>query len=191
MQRGEVVEILYEPEVPWFKVITRRVHRLQVTAFLQRKLREIVEQDTDLLDLEAHRRHVDRGDLAVPVDISVVAAAPRVLPWALFEQEMKTDGSRFYSHRFPDSMAQLPYLALWRGLEETNEWDVFSLFKHLGRFWKGAGAPSSITDLRRLVGCDMSYNMAGKLVYIGADSRPDAVVKGLEALDTLFALAVS
>ncbi|POR39804.1 Uncharacterized protein TPAR_00024 [Tolypocladium paradoxum] len=188
--QNEVIELLYEPDIPWFKAITDRVHQKPVTEFIQRLLTTIVEKDSDLLGIDRSNQARNRGYDA-PVDVKVVGSDSRVLPWSRLQNEVDIDEGWFDAHRFPCNMQDIKHRAVWRGLESMDGWTVDYFFDLLESEWKHAGAPTCITELEELVQCQISYNLAANLVYVGSKQLHLGVIeKALKTLDSLLRITV-
>lgn len=187
--QDEVIELLYEPDIPWFKAITDRVHQQPVTEYVQRLLTAIVQKDSDSLGVDRSNQASNRG-FDAPVDVKIVGSDSRVLPWSRLKNEADRDDGRFDAHRFPCNMQDLRYRAVWRGLELMDGWTLAYFFKLLESEWKHAGAPTCITELEELVPCQISHNLAANLVYVGSNLHLGVVEKALKTLDALLRITV-
>ncbi|KAL3964053.1 hypothetical protein ACCO45_001057 [Purpureocillium lilacinum] len=162
---GQVLEILYEPDVPWFKIITEQVHQQKVTHFVQKQLLAIVEQDAGLVDPE--QRKQEEPSQAAFADVAILANSP------------VSSRGRALRHQ-----------TTWRGLEERG-WDFPAFFDILETHWKHAGAPASILGLETLTRCQVTHNMAGSLAYVGTDFDQATLDKAISTLDNLVCVAVA
>ncbi|PNY22577.1 Uncharacterized protein TCAP_07099 [Tolypocladium capitatum] len=187
--QNEVIELLYEPHIPWFKVITDRAHQEPVAEFIQRVLAAVVEKDSDLLGIDRSNQAGNRGHDA-PVDVKIVGSNSRVLPWSRLQNEADTDDGRFDAHRFPCNMRNAKHRAVWRGLESMDGWTVDALFYLLASEWMHVGAPTCITELEELVQCQISHNLAANLVYVGSSLHLGVVETALKTLDAFLRIAV-
>ncbi|UNI14691.1 hypothetical protein JDV02_001293 [Purpureocillium takamizusanense] len=184
---GQVLEILYEPDIPWFKLITVGQHQQTITRFVQQQLLAIVEEDTNLFDPE-QRQHEDASQAAF-VDVTILEDEPRILPWARLEGELDSGSRSFDAHQFPADIASLKHQTTWRGLEEPG-WDFPAFFHTLETHWRHAGAPTCISDLEALIRCQVTHNMAGNLAYVGSDINQDTLDRAISTLDSLLHIAV-
>ncbi|KAJ6446128.1 actin-like ATPase domain-containing protein [Purpureocillium lavendulum] len=187
MGSDKITEILYEPDVPWFKIITERVFEQQVTQFIQQQLLAIVAQDAGLFDPQ-QRRHEEASHTAF-ADVTVVGDNPRVLPWSHLENEVDSPRHSFAAHQFPLDIGHLSYQEIWRGLEAKPGSSFPWFFQMLEAHWLDAGAPTSIAGLEALTRCQVTHNLAGNLAYLGTDESQEALDEAICILDNLFFIA--
>ncbi|KAM4055050.1 hypothetical protein HRG_005859 [Hirsutella rhossiliensis] len=183
----ELIELLYEPEIPWFKVLTPRECQKAVSDFIQDLLLKVVQEDTDLCDPDQAKR---AGDAAhhVPSDIKTIGKRPRVFAWSQFQTDSGPEHGLFDAHRFPLNMHDLKHKAVWRGLESGDSWTIDYFLQLLASQWKDVGAPASIEEIQESFGCQITYNMAADLVYIGTDLDCLDTDKVTQALDNFLAV---
>ncbi|PHH88197.1 hypothetical protein CDD83_7856 [Cordyceps sp. RAO-2017] len=184
----EVLELLYEPEIPWFKLITFKSNQSRVSHFICQVLLTVVENDSDLPDMDLVHRA--RGpDDQLPLDIKPIG--PRICAWSRLQTSFGDADDLFDAHRFPADMAALPSKDVWRGLESTGGDTIHSMLDRLvlDPIWRDAGAPGSIPELENLLGCQVSHNGKGNLVYIGSRLGRLTVENAIQTLDNLLSMA--
>ncbi|KAL7927500.1 hypothetical protein ACQKWADRAFT_276948 [Trichoderma austrokoningii] len=184
---GELFEILYEPDIPWFKCITMGKHKEYVTRIIRDLLLELVDLEVVRLKFDAQKDVIDTDVLQA--DVTMKAAKPRLISWMEY-QSLGTDiHDSFVQYQYPESMASLPYKAIWRGLENSS--GTFENFLTEFRLLiKSEMAPATTADFAVCNDCHISYNVRGNLVYIGSSISAAAlknVVRKLEAVLTLLA----
>lgn len=178
----EHIEILYEPEIPWFKLLAPSKCKQSASDLLGNLLLTIVEQEADLVDVDGY------PSLETPIDVKIIADNPRIVPWSIHEAEPHVHGKHIDAC-FPDFMRSLPQKRLWRGLESVKGWTIDVFFQLLERHWKGFGAPVSHETLEEFLKCTLSWNLKGNVLYLGSDLTSEAMDKALETLDNLIFMA--
>ncbi|KAK3328939.1 hypothetical protein B0H66DRAFT_634196 [Apodospora peruviana] len=99
--------------------------------------------------------------------------------WIVYEEDSFTSErvlNALQNYSFPPEFVTLPYIGTWNKLED----ELFTL-DHLLR-------PHQFTKLQEEEKVIMSYDLAGKLVYIGSDYK-DAIGKARQKLDVLLEIA--
>ncbi|RDA85637.1 hypothetical protein CP532_3536, partial [Ophiocordyceps camponoti-leonardi (nom. inval.)] len=173
-------EILYEPDIPWFKLLSPPNTQIRITDKLRELLISVVEEDADLVDL-------DQQQYQIPVDVNVVTEDSRVMPWSVHEaghQNLQYNSDLL----FPDYLREHPQKRLWRGLETagTDGWNIDVFFARLRLRWISFGNEAPAELLQRLLQCGLSWNARGTLLYIGSEeSSPEALEKAIQKLDNL------
>ncbi|PFH56859.1 hypothetical protein XA68_15854 [Ophiocordyceps unilateralis] len=175
------IEILYEPEIPWFKLLSPPRCKQTASAVVRDLLISIVEGETDLVDLDQYFNH------ETPIDVKIVKPNARVIPWSAHQARSREDDSPS-DLCFPDFMRLKPHKRLWRGLEAAQGWNVDLFLKRLELRWKDFGAPESYEQLQELLRCTISWNLRGDLLYLGSSLREE-VEKATKTLDNLLTTA--
>ncbi|KAF4978082.1 hypothetical protein FZEAL_5472 [Fusarium zealandicum] len=177
---SKVIEILYEPEVPWFKVITVVEDQAEVTEWVQYQLEQLLEEETGPVDEDPGQEDDDTvGNTSVRTDVEILAEVPHLIPWPLLYDEQQ-DGSllKYDAWRYPEDIKKFPHKTVWRGLERLNRLTI-SDFLAKYDFLRSASDPElSLEKFAELANCQMSHNLQGNLVYIGCDTGS----LGLEAV---------
>lgn len=174
--KGELIEILYEPDIPWFKCLTLGKDKEAVICIIKDFLLELVNSEVASLDSDA------------PQDVK--APEPRLISWARHQSLENDKYDEFIEYRFPAFMASLPYKEIWRGLEHSGAtFDGF--LSDFRRLIKSENAPATTADFEICNECHISYNMRNNLVYIGSSTSAAALKKAIEKLETALDLLVS
>ncbi|KAL6908670.1 hypothetical protein GGI43DRAFT_393331 [Trichoderma evansii] len=182
---GELAEILYEPNVPWFKCITMGRHKESVTRIMKDLLIELVTLEVERLGFDAEEDVIDTDVLQA--DVTMKAAEPRLISWMVYQSLGSDIYDTFVKYQYPEFMASLPYKAIWRGLEKSScTFENFiSVFRHL---IKSENAPATAADFALCNDCQISYNVRGNLVYIGSFTSAAALEKVIQKLETMLNL---
>ncbi|KAL7790977.1 hypothetical protein V8C37DRAFT_383033 [Trichoderma ceciliae] len=187
-QKGELAEILYEPDIPWFKCITSVGYQALVTGIIQDLLLQLVEMEVGPLDFDPLEDNI--GDGILHSDVVMKASEPRMIPWAMYKSLGSEIYDTFVDYRFPDTMASLPFKAVWRGLQNSSGASVESLLSAFRSLSKTENVPITAHDFALSNNCQISYNMRENLVYIGcyeSIATVDKTVRKLEAMLNLLA----
>ncbi|PHH79883.1 hypothetical protein CDD82_2108 [Ophiocordyceps australis] len=177
----KIIEMLYEPEIPWFKVITLVQHRQLVKDFIHRLLLQITEEDSELLSYNQATTYAE-------LDSSLHSL--RILPWSEMQHGLSARIALYDCHRFPEDMQPLTYKTVWRGLEACNGWKLDMLLAIISSQWGHMGAPSCTQDLDSLLQCTISHNLQSTMVYLGTSQSAATLDKAIKVLDNLLRLAV-
>ncbi|TQV99723.1 hypothetical protein V2A60_005171 [Cordyceps javanica] len=162
-----LLEILYEPHVPWFKCIALPSHQKQVTVDVQDNLFAIAEEDVDVLGLEDEGAHTEG-------DVCIVSPDPRMTSWS----EYRRRGSDAYTFAdgdlFPEAIAEANFKTAWHGLQEYPDATLTGLLEH---------AEQSLEQLQSLTKCQILHNALQTVVYVGSDESRDIIMTAIELLD--------
>ncbi|RDA94195.1 hypothetical protein CP533_6575 [Ophiocordyceps camponoti-saundersi (nom. inval.)] len=177
-------EILYEPEIPWFKVVSSPIDKKLISDTLRKLLQSVVEEDADLVDPDQQQQH------ETPVDVKIMTEDSRVMPWSTHDAAAHDYHSRPDLY-FPESMISLPQKRLWRGLETTDGWNIDMFYHRLKLRWDHLGNWNSPQGaLLELLQCQISWNIRANLLYVGSDQlTPEAFEKAIRKLDNLLDVA--
>ncbi|KAF7544526.1 hypothetical protein G7Z17_g9878 [Cylindrodendrum hubeiense] len=184
-----VLEILYEPEVPWFKIITARESQEEVATLIQSYLEQRLEEETDLVD-EDQPEVVDTigDDLNPRADVDIVVEDPQVIPWSLYQQNQRANAKDYDEYRFPTHLENLPFKTVWRGLESFDGLSISDLLSRFDFLWPNPVSTSGLQRLEEHVNCQIAHNMKGDLVYIGSDKAMECLGDAVRKLENLLAL---
>ncbi|PTB46645.1 hypothetical protein M441DRAFT_126041 [Trichoderma asperellum CBS 433.97] len=185
---GELAEILYEPDIPWFKCITMGKHKESVTRIIKDLLIDLVTLEVEPLGFDAEKDVIDTNVLQA--DVAMKAAEPRLISWMVYQSLGSDIHDTFVKYQYPEAMASLPYKAIWRGLENSSGTfeDFLSEFR---RLIKSENAPATAADFALRNECHISYNMRENLVYIGSSTSAAALEKVVKKLETVLNLLAS
>ncbi|OAQ96690.1 hypothetical protein LLEC1_06193 [Akanthomyces lecanii] len=169
-----LLEILYEPQIPWFKCVALPKQRQKITAAVQDNLFAIAEEDVDTLDVE------EKTD----GDVSIISDDPRMTPWS----EYCSKGSNAYKFAdgdvFPDPIAEAKYKTTWRGLEEHPALTFQELLKRSALLC-GGDSPKDHEQFEAQTSCRVSYNTRQTLLYIGSDQSRETIELAVEKVDSM------
>ncbi|RFU79520.1 hypothetical protein TARUN_2727 [Trichoderma arundinaceum] len=170
-QEYELAEILYEPDVPWFKCITAVEYRDRVRGIIQDLLLGLIE--------------------SFHPDVVMKAPEPRMIPWV----EYKSHGSKIYDtfvdHRFPEAMASLPFKTAWRGLQNSSGASIETLLSAFRSLLKSEKVPATTGEFALLTDCQISHNMREDLVYIGSQGSKADIGNAIRKLESMLNLLAS
>ncbi|KAK7426145.1 hypothetical protein QQZ08_007311 [Neonectria magnoliae] len=181
---SKVLEVLYEPGIPWFKFITDSGHQAEVTALAQSILENLLEAETDVIYEDQDGNETSVENVEPRVDIDLIADEPQVVPWSLYHCRNYA-GACKYKDQFPAQIKELPYRAVWRGLESIDKLTLTDLLAAYGFLWSYPGQESGLQLLEGEVNCQITHNLAGNLVYIGSDMNPECIAIAILKLENL------
>jgi hypothetical protein len=186
--QGELLEILYEPDIPWLKCITMSKHKESVTRTIKDLLLELMNLEVIPLDFEDQKDMINTEILQA--DVTMKAPEPRLISWAVYQSRVADIYDTFAEYQYPSSMTALPYKAIWRGLEDSKGRfeDFLSNFR---RLIKSEAAPVTVADFCVCNECQITYNMRGDLLYIGSFVSAAALKNIVRKLETMMNLLVS
>lgn len=187
--QGQLLEILYDPEVPWFKCITRNDHRNNVSVYLEELLEEMV--GSDLVPPELHVGPPPRNESGALVDVYIEASEPVVVPWITYADFQTTQHSDYDAFQYPAALSDYPHKAVWRQFEEVPESEASSnLIKFMATLEQLCGAfmvPAEIDHSGSFLGCEkFARNLTGTLIFVGGSTQ-ESVDGALRRLDNIFA----
>lgn len=174
--KGELLEILYEPDIPWFKCLTLGKDKEAVTRIIKDLLLELVNSEVASLDFDA------------PQDVK--APEPRLISWGRYQSLDNDKHDEYTQYQFPAFMASLPYKKIWRGLEHSRG-TFDSFLSDFRRLIKSENAATTTAEFKLYNECHISYNMRNNLVYIGSSTSAAALKKVIGKLETALDLLVS
>ncbi|KAH7170814.1 hypothetical protein EDB81DRAFT_876834 [Dactylonectria macrodidyma] len=182
-----VIEILYEPEIPYFKVITANKHKEEVSTLIESYLEERLEAETDIID-ERHAEILDtKGDGLQPrPDVDIIVENPSVIPWSLYHQQ-QANTSNYDEYRFPMPLEDYPYKSVWRGLEKFNNLSISDLLSMYDFLWPRPTPTSGLQKFSQHFGWDFTHNMRGNIVYMGSRKSSECLKNATVKLDNLLA----
>lgn len=186
----EIIELLYDPEIPWFKVIVSAAWKHHVHRHIQQVLVTILEQDTTLYDADDPSPSIGGNDVPGSVDVSLVGDSPRVLPWSCLQSEVDLDDGSYDAHRFPAAFKGFRFKALWRALERIQGWTMDTFLCRLSTLLQQPRASTDVVQIQSLIGCQLTHNLAGNLIYLGSDVSIETVGAAQRKLDNLLRLVV-
>ncbi|KAH7162930.1 hypothetical protein B0J13DRAFT_669572 [Dactylonectria estremocensis] len=182
-----VIEILYEPDISWFKIITASKHQEEVSTLIESFLEERLEAETDIID-ERHAEIIDtEGDgLQARPDVDLVVENPSVIPWSLYHQQ-QANTNNYDEYRFPTPLETLPYKAVWRGLEKFNNLSISDLLLKYDFLWPRPSPGYGMQKLVEHFDWEFTHNMRGNIVYMGSRDSAECLKNATLKLDNLVA----
>ncbi|KAI9171313.1 hypothetical protein HJFPF1_00795 [Paramyrothecium foliicola] len=195
LQQNETFEILYEPDVPWFKCISPLKHQTTLTNAVQDTMTGILESETGLINMES--RNIDAKNFlefeALP-DVAILSTEPRVIPWLVCEATKALDANLYHDFRYPNILQTMDcHKAIWRGLEAHPGLTLTMMLKTLQRVWPHIIEFEDDTEktLEKILGCINSTNLAANLVYIGCDPAIGDLEVAVQKLNTMLQVYTS
>jgi hypothetical protein len=185
------LEILYEPEIGWFKCISSQDARPNIEEFIQAQLEDIIEGDILMMDPDDHGEGLkdEYGNL---IDIDIISDDNKVLPWATYTDKASTNLGEYDPWRFPAIMGSKPFKDVWRGLErlQTPSKRYQQLLIHAAELCGSVEMTYTAESLGKLFECDIQYNMKQTLLYIGSRDK-EHLAGVLSRLDNIVSRMVS
>ncbi|KAG6201657.1 hypothetical protein E4U10_005764 [Claviceps purpurea] len=173
----KVLEILYEPSGPWFKVITYTAFQAEVTDTLVAILAALTEQNT--VPLEQPEEYL--GSLA---DVRTTSLE---IPWSAFLASPDYADS-FVPWQFPLTMQDLALKIVWPPESKASEFDLTEVLRMQARLDGSHAQDPKIGRLGSLMSCIVSCNIRETILYIGTDGGPETLNNAREILETLLDL---
>ncbi|KAG5982591.1 hypothetical protein E4U55_001697 [Claviceps digitariae] len=170
----KVLEILYEPSGPWFKVITYEVFKSEVTDAIATLLAAITEENTRPLEQPEEYADVHTTSLAIP--------------WSAFSTS-STYQTDFVPWQFPVTMQELAFKTIW-----PRKFLVFNLEDMLHMLSRLNGSQTedpTVGSLDPLLSCTVSSNLRKTMLYIGTNSSRETLDNAHKILDSLFDLTTA
>ncbi|PTD11220.1 hypothetical protein FCULG_00003024 [Fusarium culmorum] len=187
-----VIEVLYEPEVSWFKFISAVQDQPQITHWMHKRLERLLEAEVfpvnDDEDLFEDQDDAGYSDPKARPDVQLLTETPHVVPYPLLEHTSPDIKEQYDPYRYPDHIKHLSHKRTWQspeGLEGVTVSQILSKFEPLLPALLG---PSGIEKLAELTKCQISYNLRGSLLYIGSDQGLSALDAATQKLNTLASL---
>ncbi|KAF4419506.1 hypothetical protein FACUT_11412 [Fusarium acutatum] len=177
-----IVEILYEPEIPWFKLITPRASQREISDWMHSQLEEIMESEAD-----AVIRDEDEDDLstsAIQPDIELLVEDPHIIAFPSLQTILKNTLSQYDAFRYPAIIKTLPYKTVWR-VPESSGATILQILSNYESLGSVLPLGPSIDSLQALTKCVITYNFHGSLLYIGSSESEQALGVAKQKLDTL------
>ncbi|KAF4453832.1 hypothetical protein F53441_3518 [Fusarium austroafricanum] len=182
--QNELIEILYEPEIPWFKLITDISNQPKISTSLHHRLERLLHSETD--DIDKHLGEIDLEEFSAQPDVKVVAESPHIISFPSYQTISEDLLKQYDLFRYPDHIKDLPYKTLWR-VPEASWVSIFQLVLRYKALWPASLSEPSIDTLGKLVNCEIARNMQWSVVYIGSSEGEQALRAMTRKLDVLAA----
>ncbi|RFN53040.1 hypothetical protein FIE12Z_2623 [Fusarium flagelliforme] len=178
---GEIVwEVLYDPELPWFKFISQVEHQALITRWMTNRLEQLLESETGVLLPEFE----DEEETSQP-DVQILPEIPHVISYPLFQQRCMLIIEEYDPWRYPDNIKDLRHKKTWRASEELEGSVAMQLLSKYEPLWPASLAPPGIEKLGEPANCQISHNLQGTLFYLGSDDSANALDVATRKLNTL------
>ncbi|KAF5713478.1 hypothetical protein FMUND_7942 [Fusarium mundagurra] len=177
-----IIEILYEPEIPWFKLITSRASQREISDWMHSQLEELMESEAD-----AVIRDEDEDDLstsAIQPDIEVIVEDPHIIAYPSLQTILKDTLSQYDAFRYPAIIKTLPYKTVWR-VPESSGVTILQILSNYESLGSVLPLGPSIDSLQALTKCVITHNLQGSLLYIGSSESEQALGFAKQKLYTL------
>ena len=182
--RELIIEMLYEPEVPWFKIISRSVFQDEITRCIQRILTSIAD-DIAPVDVDAEEEDKPRNERGKKVDVHITAERyPDMIPW-ISHEDSSILRPEMFDQRFPVKMENLRHRVLWRAYRFSNFTSLHDLLGRASRALADPGVEWTLDELGSHFQCAVAHNLHERatVVYIGSGYSVENVNRLLETLD--------
>ncbi|KAF5006544.1 hypothetical protein FDECE_7086 [Fusarium decemcellulare] len=184
---SKAIEVLYEPEVPWFKIIANSDDQAEITKWMQTRLEELLEEETGALDDDFNQDDADIEPGAQP-DVEILTDNPHVIPWPLLSRSKDVDLEAYNDFRFPQHINQFQHKTVWKGLETSDGITIHHLLSKFSFLWTTPGSELTLEKFGELINCQMSHNLTGTQIYLGSDCDIQSLEAVIQTLDTLLSL---
>lgn len=169
-------------------------HQHKITDIIQKLIHKLLDLETESLGFNAiEDTDVIEGVLRPDVR-QKVTKDPRVIPWLVYKSLGSDIYDTFTDYRFPEAMDDVPFKAVWRGLQSSSGVSVETLLSSFRRLLKSENAPITASDFAFLSNSEISYNLRENLLYIGSwhsMAIVDKTVRKLQAMLSLLVRALS
>ncbi|KAM0216634.1 hypothetical protein ACHAPA_007584 [Fusarium lateritium] len=180
-----VIEVLYEPEVPWFKFITSVEHRLEVSRWMHARLDNLLTAEAGEVDENQDESGLEfRGRS----DIEILTETPHIISYPELQDILKDILQEYEPFRYPEHLKPLPYKTVWQCPGEFEGVTTTKLLSKYKLLWPSSSGEPSIEDLGELTKCQISHNFQGSLLYIGSNDSAEALHTTTRKLDVLASL---
>ncbi|KAH7328908.1 hypothetical protein B0I35DRAFT_473565 [Stachybotrys elegans] len=188
LQLSDDVEILYEPDCGWLKCISPAGHKEKLISAIAETLSGLFEEETAPIDPDDETRQSTQAD-DVPSDILILGEEPHLARWV--ESNLaQADGvllEDYNDYRFPQIFQGKKFRAQWRGLEEIG----LSFSDFLIEMNRAiSDAPANHEELEAELGCSISHNLNGDLLYLGTNPGLGVLDRAVSVLNDVSRLCM-
>ncbi|PNP77449.1 hypothetical protein FNYG_09325 [Fusarium nygamai] len=177
-----IIEILYEPEIPWFKLIVPRASQREISDWMHSQLAELMESEADAVIRDEDED--DLGTSAIQPDIEVIVEDPHIIAYPSLQTILKDTLSQYDAFRYPAIIKTLPYKTVWR-VPESSGVSILQILSNYESLGSVLPLGPSINSLQALTKCVITYNFQGSLLYIGSSESEQALGFAKQKLYTL------
>ncbi|KAM6539435.1 hypothetical protein FALCPG4_001241 [Fusarium falciforme] len=183
---SKVLEILYDPQVPWFKVIAYVEYQAEILRWMQSRLEQLLEEEAGAIDQDADQEdEFDIGGSKVQPDVEVLADKPHIVSWPVYSEGLGASVGKYDTFRFPQHIQELPHKTIWRGLECVEGATISDLTSKFDILWPTLDSKTSLRKLEEPGNLQVTYNCTETLAYIGTESDAQSLETAIRKLDTL------
>ncbi|KAI8691192.1 hypothetical protein NCS56_00111000 [Fusarium sp. Ph1] len=183
---SKVLEILYDPQVPWFKVIAYVEYQAEILRWMQSRLEQLLEEEAGAIDQDADQEdELNIGESKVQPDVEVLADKPHIVSWPVYSDGLEASVGKFDTFRFPQHIQELPHKTIWRGLEGVEGATISDLTAKFDILWPALDSKASLRKLEEPGNLQVTYNCTETLAYIGTESDAQSLETVILKLDML------
>jgi hypothetical protein len=187
----KVLEILYDPQVPWFKVIAYVEYQAEILRWMQSRLEQLLEEEAGAIDQDADQEdELDIGGSKVQPDVEVLTEKPHIVSWPVYSEGLEASVGKYDTFRFPQHIQELPHKTIWRGLEGVEGATISDLTAKFDILWPALDSKASLRKLEEPGNLQVTYNCTETLAYIGTESDAQSLETVIRKLDTLLSFMV-
>ncbi|KAJ4326508.1 hypothetical protein N0V84_003138 [Fusarium piperis] len=183
---SKVLEILYDPEIPWFKVIAYVEYQAEILQWMQSRLEQLLEDETYAIDENSDQEDEPgiEGSRAQP-DVEVLTDTPHIISWPVYSEGLEAKVGKYDIFRFPQHIQELAHKTMWRGLERVEGTTITDLTSKFDVLWPASESKASLRKLEEPGNLQVTYNCGETLAYIGTESNVQSLEIMTRKLDTL------
>ncbi|KAM0424785.1 hypothetical protein ACHAPT_010095 [Fusarium lateritium] len=186
---SKVLEILYDPQVPWFKVIAFVEYQAEILQWMQSRLEQLLEDEVGAIDQDPDQEdELDIEEPGAQPDVDILTENPHIISWPVFSEELEANVGKYDAFRFPQHIQELPFKTVWRGLEEAEGVTISDLISKFDVLWPASDAQISLQKLQQPGNLQVTYNCSETLAYIGTELDAQSLETVIRKLDTLLSL---
>ncbi|KAF4124084.1 hypothetical protein GMORB2_5800 [Geosmithia morbida] len=187
-----LLEILYEPGGPWFKLISDKAARLDITYFIEDLVADIAQNEVNIATVDP--KSVQGSPLQQSrkrSDVEIMADAPRMLPWSTYKNS-PPDIQLYEAFTWPEEISTAPYRLIWRKLEQYPQLNhLDELLAKAAETWMALEVPRNLEDAEESLGCNAVWNLKNTVLYMSSYDSMDAVTNAAEKLDLVLKVLFS
>ncbi|KAL2685572.1 hypothetical protein Neosp_006672 [[Neocosmospora] mangrovei] len=183
---SKVLEILYDPQVPWFKVIAYAEYQAEILRWMRSRLEQLLEEEADSIDQDADQDdELDIVGSKAQPDVEILTDKPHIISWPVYSEGLEARVGQYDIFRFPQHIQELPYKTIWKGLEGVEGATISDLTSKFDILWPASDSKATLRKLEEPGNLQVTYNCAETLAYIGTESDAQALETVVRKLDTL------
>ncbi|KAF4335263.1 hypothetical protein FBEOM_10913 [Fusarium beomiforme] len=177
-----IAEILYEPGIPWFKIICQGTSQREISSWMHSLLEELIENEAGAIVQDDDEDAIVA--LAIQPDIEVLVEEPHIIPFPSLQTIHKDIVDQYDEFRYPYSIKNLTYKAVW-SVPELCGASITQILANYESLGPVSPSGPSTDSLQALTSCTLTHNLQGSLIYIGSDKSEQELFDLKQKLDTL------